>query len=90
MTYYDVSLLASDGDFAQRCMACYATEHANTSSSDTAAWWSENVWAMAAQPGFGDAYASAIAGEVANPGRDPSVISDAQILSGVQSIPPAP
>jgi hypothetical protein len=43
---------------------------------------------MAAAPGFADAYASAVAGGVPAPGRDPSVISDAQILSAIQALPP--
>lgn len=87
MGYYDVSALASDGDFTQRTMACYAIETASVAdATNPSAWWSEHNWEMAAAPGFGDAYASAVAGEVPNPGRDPSVISDAQILSAVQAI----
>ncbi|HEY7414513.1 MAG TPA: hypothetical protein VH593_04925 [Ktedonobacteraceae bacterium] len=87
MAYYDISLLASDGDFAQRTMACYATETLEkTDVENPSAWWSNHNWDMAAMPGFGDAYASGIAGGVENPGRDPSVITDGQILSAVQAI----
>ena len=86
MAYYDVSVLANDGDFASRTMACIAIEAPDTATSTPYAWWSEHNWDMASQPGFGDAYASAIASGVENPGRDAAVISDAQILSAVQSI----
>jgi hypothetical protein len=85
MAYYDISLLANDGDFAQRCMACYATETLGKTDVDNpSVWWSNHNWDMAAAPGFGDAYASALANDVPNPGRDPSVITDGQILSAVQ------
>jgi hypothetical protein len=86
MAYYDVSLLAADWDFASRSMAAYATEIGLTSTEDPAAWWAQHAWNMAGAPGFGDAYASAIAGGVENPGRDPAVITDPQILSAVQAI----
>jgi hypothetical protein len=87
MAYYDISLLANDADFSQRTMACYATETLQATGGDNpSAWWSNHNWDMAAMPGFGDQYASAIAGGLENPGRDPSVITDAQILSAVQAI----
>ena len=86
MSYYDVSLLASDQDFAMRSMACYATETLQSPDADPNSWWSEHSWHMAAVPGFGDAYASALANEVENPGRDPGVITDPQILSAVQAL----
>lgn len=85
MAYYDVAQLSSDGDFISRVTAAYATDHPEI--ADQAPVWADaHRWNMAGQPGFGDAYASAVAGGVPNPGRDPSVISDAQILSAVQSV----
>ena len=84
MAYYDVALLQQDGQFQQRVSACYVTEP-NT-SGDPGNWAAIHAWDMASQPGFGDAYASALAAEVPNPGADPSVISDPQILTAVQSI----
>jgi hypothetical protein len=47
---------------------------------------------MAAQPGFGDAYASALAADppVERPGNDPGVITDGMILGAVQSLLPQP
>jgi len=86
MAYSDVALLAADPDFALRVTACYATETLADDTTDPALWQSQHAWDMAAQPGFGDAYASALAGGVPRPGNDPSVISDSMILSGVQAI----
>jgi len=86
MSYYDVSLLAADWDFASRSQAAYASEVGLTTTNDPPSWWSQHAWNMASAPGFGDAYASALAGGVPNPGRDPGVITDPQILSAVQAI----
>ena len=87
MAYYDISLLAADYDFTARTTAAYTTETLGAPGDVLPAQWAaEHAWDMAAQPGFGDAYASAIAGSVPNPGRDQAVISDAQILSAVQAI----
>lgn len=87
MGYSDVALLANDFQFSERITAAYATETVATADSVNAQIWArDHAWQMAAQPGFGDKYASALASRVALPGNDPSVISDADILSGVQSI----
>lgn len=85
MAYFDVSLLASDLDFRSRVAACHATETPGD-SADSYQWAADHGLDIAAQPGFGEAYASALAAEVPNPGSDPSVISDAQILSAVQPL----
>lgn len=83
--YFEVSLLAADPDFSARTTAAYTTETLGTTREELPSQWTqEHAWDMAAQPGFGDAYASALAGGVPTPGRDPAVISDGQILSAVQ------
>lgn len=82
MAYSDIALLSSDGDFIQRTRACAAVEF----SADPVQWSNEHQWQMAATPGFGDKYASALAGGIPRPGNDPSVISDGDILSAVQAI----
>lgn len=86
MGYYDVALLTTDTGFLQRVAACYAQEEDSPYAVEPNVWATQNNWEMAAQPGFGDAYASARAGENPAPGTDPSVITDGMILSGVQSI----
>jgi hypothetical protein len=89
MAYSDIAALQQDADFAFRVQAAYAVETlADTDAIDPGSWQAMHSWDMAAQPGFGDAYASAIAGSVDRPGNDPSVITDGQILSAIQSLLP--
>lgn len=95
MAYADIAALQQDPDFATRTMACYATEIGSvTDVIDPASWQVINSWAMAAKPGFGDAYASALVSHPDDPeyrpGNDPAVITDGQILSAVQSLMPQP
>jgi hypothetical protein len=86
MGYYDVFLLTQDTDFQGRVTACYAGETLSTDGGNPGAWTAEHIWKMASQPDFGDAYAYAIATDKPKPGADPSVITDAQLLSAVQSL----
>lgn len=94
MAYFDVASLRNDTDFLNRVAACYSVETlGDPERIDPGLWSTTYAWQMASAPGFGDAYGSAIAGDVPNPGKDPAVISDAQILSAVQYItnpPPGP
>lgn len=79
MGYYEGHLLAEDPDFQARVGFCAELEGWG--------WYSaqEAIRTIAASPGFADAYAYALNTGVPNPGRDESVISDAEILSAVQS-----
>jgi hypothetical protein len=86
MAYFDVAMLHADPDFLTRVTACYAGETLGTAGEEPNAWTVEHAWDVASAPGFGDAYASAVASGVENPGRDQAVVSDAQILSAVQFI----
>lgn len=83
MGYYEIGLLARDPDFETRVAACYGTE---TMAQDPESWAVTHQWLMASQPGFGEAYSYAVNAGTPNPGRDPSVITDPQILSAVQLI----
>lgn len=82
MAYSDVALLANDLDFMNRTRAAVAAE----GEDDVNGWVQVYQWQMASAPGFGDAYASALAANVENPGNDQSVISDPMLLSAVQAI----
>lgn len=84
MAYYDLSLLSDDQDFLRRAAAAYSTQAG--AEPDAWAWAYDQRWPLAAQPGFADAYASALAGGVEFPGRDPAVITDPQILAAVQGL----
>lgn len=87
MAFYDQALLSADQDFTQRIAACAQTEGLIAAGEAPIQWAADHQWALAAAPGFADAYASAVEAGVERPGRDPSVISDAQILSAVQALP---
>lgn len=82
MAYYDIFLLGNDQDFMNRNWACAETEGV----PDAMQWALDHRVTLAATPGFGDKYASALVAEVENPGRDQSVISDGDILSAVQAL----
>ena len=82
MGYYEQAQLSQDWEFIQRVAACATVE---LDDQDGMNWAQAHIWDVAAAPGFADAYSSAVAGEVPNPGRDPAVISDAQILAAVQA-----
>ena len=82
MTYIDLPTLAEDPDFRARCIGCAALE----GNEQPEQWQYANKYAMAASPGFLDAYSSALVAQVPRPGADTSVISDAQILSAYQAL----
>jgi hypothetical protein len=87
MAYHDVFLLTQDFDFLARVTACYAVETLGQDNAENPnAWATVHIWDMAAQPDFGDAYAYALNTGNTEPGKDPAVITDAQILSAVQAI----
>lgn len=87
MAYSDIAALSVDYDFAQRTKAAYAAETiGGTTPTNPEIWQRDHGWEVAAQPGFGDAYASALAGNVERPGNDPAVITDAMILTAIQTI----
>lgn len=76
-----IAKLSSDPDFIARCAAAIATQPVAVDSRQWAHRWSME---LAASPGFGAAYESALVSGVPNPGADASVISDQQILAAVQ------
>jgi hypothetical protein len=80
MSYHSGWSLAQDQDFMNRVGFCAEVEGLGFD------WGIENRMKIAASPGFAEAYESAVINEVPNPGRDQAVISDAQILSGVQAV----
>jgi len=84
MSYNAQAQLSQDGDFRNRIAACAAVETDN--EIQATAWADKNIWQVSAAPGFADAYASALAGDVERPGADEAVITDGQILSAVQAL----
>ncbi len=81
MSYWDIATMAGDSDLFVRCRACAAQE----GIADPNGWTSDHMLHLAASPGWSEAWASAIASDNPQPGRDPAVISDPMILSAVQA-----
>lgn len=82
MSYWDISQMVGDIDLRSRITACAAQE---VTTDDPAGWASTHIWELASAPGWGSAWASAVAGGNEAPGRDPGVITDGMILSEVQA-----
>jgi hypothetical protein len=84
---WEQAQLSNDIDFTARVAAAAAVELDWTGTANRpVGWTSENIWLVAAAPGFAAAYSSAIASGVEHPGRDTSVISDEQITAAVQAM----
>jgi hypothetical protein len=83
MSYNDVAAMAQDGALQRRIRA--AAEQENV-QPDAGVWATGAAWKFASQPGWADAWASAVAASNPDPGSDPSVITDAEILSAVQAL----
>lgn len=89
MSYRSISDLTEDMDLRKRINACAILEQVEQPWG----WVDVNMWKLATQPGWGDAYASAqVAYEDPNnqekvpPGRNEGAITDSMILSAVQAI----
>lgn len=81
-SYWSVALVEQDTDLQRRVIACAAVENI----PDPSHWAMTHSWDYASQPGWGAAWDSALVAGNPAPGRDPAVITDAQILSAVQAI----
>lgn len=82
MGYWDIAQMAADKDLQQRVTACAAQEQ----DENPAQWMADHMMKLAAQPGWDAAWEYAVAANNPAPGRDAAVISDGQILSGVQAV----
>lgn len=84
MSYTAQAQLSNDSDFIARVAACAAVEVEHI--YQPMQWAHDHVWWISAAPGFADAYEYALLNGNENPGQDPAVITDAQILSAVQAV----
>lgn len=82
MSYLMQAKLAGDQTILARVTACAATEGV----TDPQGWAYQRQWELSAQPGWVDAYASAVASGDSEPGANEAAITDGMILSAVQSI----
>ena len=83
MAYLDVFAMTTDTMLHGRMAAAAATEDA---PGDPDLWVNEHRYELASAPGWGDAWASAVASDNEDPGADPGVITDGMILSQVQAL----
>lgn len=82
MSYSTLAQMAKDPDFLDRITACVATQGIR----DAERWATDNRWAVAGQPDFDKAYSYAVDSGKTKPGKDASVITDAQLLAAVQKL----
>lgn len=88
MSYADTWTMQTDVDLRYRITACAAEELAATGNTKAASnpqfWVDDHLWRIVVSPGWDAAYTYAVNTQVARPGWDPAVITDAMILSAVQ------
>lgn len=82
MSYNDIATMAKDGDLRERIAACAAEE--GVREPHPTQWADRNQWALAASPGWADAYGYALNTNTERPGKSESVITDTMILAAVQ------
>jgi hypothetical protein len=82
MSYAVIADITESASLRRRVTACAAQE----ARSDPDSWAYVHRWDLASQPGWADAWASAVAASVEDPGADEGVITDPMILSAVQAI----
>ena len=83
MSFWDIAQMAQDIDLGARIVACVATEGIRPPTG----WATQDkMLLVCAAPGWDAAWESAEASGNENPGRDPAVITDQQILASVQQV----
>jgi hypothetical protein len=81
--YLTVATITESGSMNKRVAACAATEGVQ---GDPTQWAYDNRFGWASAPGWAAAWDSADASGIDDPGADPAVITDAQILSQLQAM----
>jgi hypothetical protein len=82
MSYLTVSRIAADPYMRLRCGACAAVERIPEPEN----WAFRYSLVLAAQPGWSQAWESALAAGNPAPGSDAAVITDGMILAAVQAV----
>jgi hypothetical protein len=92
-SYSAIAAIANDGNMQERMRAC-ATQQAHLGNApgitDPITWVADNRYVWASSPGWGEEWDSARETHWDDPGyqpgRDPAVITDAEILATVQAL----
>ena len=79
--------MSADPDLTARVASCAAQE---VPGANPYGWAAEHMMLLAAEPGWAEAWDSAVAGGNEAPGRDGAVVTDGMILSAVQAMASAP
>jgi len=82
MAYEHLNAIRYDTDIRARLVACAAAEGIPNPDQ----WVDERMWQFATQPGWADAYHSAIVSFIDRPGLRPGAITDGMILAAVQAL----
>jgi hypothetical protein len=98
--YLSISQIAGDTNMNERVHACAAQQQFGGADIDSDTWAWENRYLWASSPTWGEKWAYALAtheGDVVDadnppyePGADPAVITDADILATVQTLAGTP
>ena len=84
MSYIHIADAAQDSDLRRRVAACFAQNTTGTEQPEALA--AVHMWRIAADNDIAAAYAYGVDTDVANPGRDEAVVTDAAILAAVTAI----
>ena len=84
MSYNHIADAAQDADLRRRVAACFAQETDGVEQPEALA--AIHMWRIAADNDIAAAYAYGVDTDVANPGRDEAVVTDAAILAAVTAI----
>lgn len=86
MSYLSVAAIKQNSWLRVRIAACVAVEDVSELPEE---WVQDRLWALAAQPGWAQAWDSALAAHPEDsyePGKDEAVITDGMILAAVQAL----
>jgi hypothetical protein len=83
MSYTTGHLISQDTDLRNRAAIAVA-EQGTIPAGEEEHWVFQHCRRLGTQPGWREAWESALANGVENPGADPAVITDGQILAAVQ------
>ena len=81
-SYLTISVIARDNNMMNRVTACAAQQ----GISSPGGWAGQYAYEWAAAPGWAEKWDYAVAGAVEEPGADPAVITDGDILAQIQSM----
>ena len=89
MSYSTISAIQHSPSLMDRATAGLAAEVSaglEGDASQSGAWVSRRSWDLAATPGWADAWESAEAGGISDPGANEGVITDGMILARLQQL----